>query len=398
MKVLLATCWFPPTNIIGSVRTYQMARHLVDAGHSVHVIYMSGSGFPEDYEPDLEGIRCHAVDAGRIVRWLAPTTKNLDFRLVRGMLRRLFYPDQYGILRRRFLKMARSVREHGFTPDVVISSALPFSLHPIAAEIAQASGTPWVADNRDLWATSDYRRRSRFLRRFDVAYQRHVLRRADLVLAIGRNMARDLSALLGRDVVQIRNGADLKEAAPTPRQVGEDAPVRFVYTGVLYSDIRDIRPALAAIRATGIPSTVEFYGSEESVVRSYMAEYPDIPIQLRGFVSKNAIKHIQREADFLVVALGKSHFEKGVLTGKFFEYIESRRPIIAICDGDSEMAALVDSHGLGVASRDASEIAEYVRSRVRLGSPDLPPPAAELGRGHQMSVLEAHLKELVHEE
>ncbi len=43
-----------------------------------------------------------------------------------------------------------------------------------------------------------------------------------------------------------------------------------------------------------------------------------------------------------------SDFEKSVLTGKFFEYVEVRKPIIAVCDEDSELAQLVNQYGLAI--------------------------------------------------
>src|SRR5690606_20973504 len=115
----------------------------------------------------------------------------------------------------------------------------------------------------------------------------------------------------------------------------------LVYAGTLYGGFRDMSPLFEALSIIDGPVVFDFYGSERLVVEAYQKRYSKISFCVHEAVSKQKIKNIQRQADFLVVALGMSNFEKGVLTGKFFEYVGSRRPIIAICDEDSELALLV---------------------------------------------------------
>lgn len=372
-----------------------MARYFADAGHKVHVIYAVGTGFPEDYIADTGGITCHPVDAGRLLRWLAPTSgNNRRFRLLRSVLRNLLFPDPFIVLNRQYSRRLDSLLRSGFRPDWIISSALPFSLHSIAKGLKRRSGGRWVADNRDLWATSTYRRRPSLLRAIDIAYERRVLRDADLVTAIGQRMARDLQLLLTEParVSAIRNGADLREDTPSIRHMPPQGPMHFVYTGILYGGLRDVSPLLAAIRTRSVPAVVDFYRSEPEVVAGYRAEHPSVDIRLHDGVTKTRIKEIQREADFLVVALGTSEFEKGVLTGKFFEYIESRRPIIALCDPDSELAGIVRDHDLGIATRDINAICSFIEEQGQKGVPDLPAPRESLSRRYQLRLLESRMK------
>ncbi|HGH3155636.1 TPA: hypothetical protein ACJKZX_003252, partial [Acinetobacter baumannii] len=75
---------------------------------------------------------------------------------------------------------------------------------------------------------------------------------------------------------------------------------------------------------------------------------------------RDKILEIQNNAEYLIIALGKSAFEKGVLTGKFYEYIRARRPIIALCDEDGELAYLINKYHLGVATRDSKKIAKFI--------------------------------------
>jgi hypothetical protein len=312
----------------------------------------------------------------------------------------LFFPDHHIVLWRRYLEEASLLLDSGFRPDVIVSSALPFSIHSIASSLKRRTSAPWIADNRDLWASSPYRRRNEFLRRLDRIYERRVLRGADLVLVIGKNMGRELSARLGAGVrvEVIRNGADVLAVELPARAVREAGkPFCFVYTGTLYGGLRDVSPLLESLQVDSRAASVHFYGSEEDVVERYRASYPQVLVSSQQHLSKAEVKKVQRNADFLVVALGTSDFEKSVLTGKVFEYIESRRPIIALCDEDSELASLIENYGLGIATRDAKAIGDFIADQIGRGMPDLPIPHESLSRRHQLGLLEAHMEELVNE-
>ena len=71
----------------------------------------------------------------------------------------LTFPDPqwpwYVAGRHQAIKAAKKVR-----PDIVFSSALPFSSHLLAADIKKKFNIPWVADYRDLW--SGFPRRSQW--------------------------------------------------------------------------------------------------------------------------------------------------------------------------------------------------------------------------------------------
>lgn len=131
---------------------------------------------------------------------------------------------------------------------------------------------------------------------------------------------------------------------------------------------------------------INFYGSEEEVVKSYIDSFSYIRISSYTRRDKDEIKEIQKKSHFLIIALGETDFEKSVLTGKFYEYLETGRKIIALCDEESELATLINSYKLGIATRDEIKIKNYINLQKNNGLPlsDIP---AELTRSYQNEIL-----------
>lgn len=400
-RILLISHWFPPANVIGSVRPYQIAKFFTEKGYDVKVICAGNTAHNQDWIADTSDFETIRVTPSRIVLFLDPGGKsNAVVQLLKALLRRLLFPDQYIIDHWKYWREFNQLERNNWRPDIVISSAMPFSIHLIAMRISSYLTIPWIADNRDLWASSPYRSRFPWMRRIEYWFERKVLTRASICTCIGERMTKILYDTLGGQcrVLTVRNGADVgiselnfqqphteSEISDIPRT---NYPIRLVYTGGLYGGYRDAGPLFEALIKNQKEVEFYFYTSEKKVVDMYRTKFPDYTINWHPKVSKDAIKDVQNTADILVLILGNHPFEKTVITGKFFEYLEARKPILAICDEDSELAELITSFGLGIATRKAKNIADYVTNflitnkKIKIKIP------VELTRFFQLSFLE----------
>lgn len=384
MNIIFLSHWFPPYNEIGAVRPYELVRFLASEGHRVTVITSSGNWSPESYDVDLSMFDVVRVPVPSIVRF-AESSPPAFFKRV---AKRIFYPDQYILMKKKMIAAALNSSLGGV--DLIISSGLPFSTHVVAMELSVKLNVPWIADNRDLWADTPYRRSFLGSERADLFYEKYVLQKASACLVIGDGMAAELrQRLFGKSVEVLMNGADCDPMECTYSDYNVE-DVSFSYTGTLYKGRRDLSPLLSALSKTEIGARVNFYGSEPFYIDLMARSYPTLLIKDCGRVGKSDVKKIQKESGFLVLALGNDAFEKTVLTGKFFEYLESGRPIIAICDPDGDLGRLVNGYGVGCASRDVEVISRFVRSVIEkniwLGKVPL-----ELTRKSQMKKVLPHL-------
>ncbi|MDS7935004.1 glycosyltransferase [Acinetobacter sp. V91_7] len=358
MRVFLIAEFFPPMNMIGAVRPYQLAKFLVEKGYEVTVFTSyEDNHSSKDYLVDFNGIEVISVAPSKMVSILDYENPQANkLKILKQISRNILYPDHFIVKKNNYLKEINQYIEKNGIPEIMFSMGLPFSLHCVASSIKiKFPEIKWIADNRDLWATTTYRRMPMFLRSFDKKYEIKTFQKADLVLVVTNHMKSAMEQYLKNKISVVRNGF-LEDSVNSSTTIGKN----FVYTGGLYGGLRDLTPLLEALCEIQSTQTLEFYGSDKNVVEDYIQSYPQLRINNNSKLPRDKILEIQNNAEYLIIALGKSAFEKGVLTGKFYEYIRARRPIIALCDEDGELAYLINKYNLGVATRDSKKIAKFI--------------------------------------
>lgn len=398
-NLLLMTYCFPPANIVGAVRPYQMACFFRRQGWNVDVVSIIDESIADSDKADISGISSIRLKAPGIVSWLN-TIKSHEGRLgklktllLRGLkfvIRASFFPEHFIALRRTCVNETMRLAE-GRKFDLLISSALPFTIHCAARQVAGNLGLPWVADNRDLWAASPYRKTFPLWRLFDHRYERSVLAKADLVLGISQGMVAYYREQCGFEhALLVMNGY-----SPQPMvEVTSDRPanggLEIVYGGILYNGVRDPSPLLQAIDSDPQLKSVvcvRFYGSEPDRVAALAETFCDCAVECHPRVSKAEISSKYQRASLLLVILGSGEFENGVMTGKFFEYLAHGKPILAIASEGSELARVINDYGLGLASRNPERIAAYLRSYLAGDAPRSIELPRELSIDFQLSIL-----------
>lgn len=390
-RLLLLTYAFPPGNIVGAVRPFQMASYFARLGWEVCVVSCRDASIPDDYLVDLSAFKVLRIEAPPLLVWLnsAPVAgagpfsvwKARALRVLRFMVRSMFFPEPFVLIRQAMCEAGESMmNESRF--DLIVSSALPFTVHLVARDLASRYAVPWVADNRDLWAASPYRRLVLPRRALDCQFEREILSCADLVLGVSEAMAdyyRKQYVLTS--VLKVMNGySSLQLGHPIPGDASPQVPqqLEIMYGGSLYAGLRDPSPlfvALAADENLACRVRVSFYGAEPECVAALAAAYPSCRIACHGRISKAQIAGHCREASILLVVLGESGFENGVMTGKFFEYLAFAKPVLAIANDDSELSTEVNNSGVGLGSRNPDRISLFLRQLLDgRRSPKVSPP------------------------
>lgn len=400
-NLLLLSYFFPPGNIIGAVRPYQIARHFQQQGWNVSVICCQDDSVRDDYAVDMSRMIVRRIVSPKLLGWLnaVPASGNgwlarmagLLIRGVRLFVRSSFFPEPFVLVKRACLAEAEQLAsETRF--DLLISSSLPFTVHSVAQEIAKRHSIPWVADNRDLWASSPYRRMIFPRRSFDKRYEQSVLANAQLVLGVSQGMIDYYcSEYRFNNALLVMNGygaVAIDESTTT----GASLPGRLdiVYGGGLYGGLRDPSPLLKAVSDCSDLSAkvrLHFFGSEPGIVLALASRFSRCAIEQHGRVTKAEIAGKYREASVLLVILGGTDFENGVMTGKFFEYLSFGKPVLAIASEQSELAKVVNTCGVGLATNDPKRIAAFLRRLLDGDLPLIVTPPKELSIDFQLSRL-----------
>jgi hypothetical protein len=220
----------------------------------------------------------------------------------------------------------------------------------------------WVADFRDLWTQNPNFPGIFPFTLLENALENRILSSADAVVTVSEGLARVFRDRCGGKVHVIENGFDDEELESIPPLASTSPEFTLVYTGTLYVPRQDPRPLFAAWK--DLQGRAGVGGSPGILVRFFVTNRPgreylqglveslglgDLVRVDRDIPYRDAIA-IQKGADALLLLEREpaAPNEQGVLTGKVFEYLAARKPILGVgFRSEGELGKLLVASGLG---------------------------------------------------
>lgn len=415
MRVLICSFYFPPTGGGGVQRPLKFAQKLPEFGIETRVIAPTESKWIHHDEPSAD------IPAGHVDRvpFFGPHGRRPAEELygTRGVARlarraalfprRLLVPDEnVSWALTAVPAIVRVVRRDAI--DVLLTTSPPNSVHLIGAAVKRITGIPWVADVRDSIAANPDRRIERAPARLkeqtQSAVARQIARHADSVVAVTAQIAGEFNALTPRGrVVTIANGADFEDFSGLAYHASRQ--MRISHTGSFFGK-RDPRPFLAALADVDENVIARFAGDFRRADLDWArARGVDNKLELIPFVPRRRSLELQRDSEVLLLLLPEVG-ERGrdVPSGKVYEYLAARRPILAAVPPNGTAAALIREAEAGtiVPPDDVRAIGNAIQTFAtrwrETGLPDLElPPSVErrISRTERVRELAELLRQLV---
>jgi glycosyltransferase involved in cell wall biosynthesis len=421
MRLLVVSFAFPPFNSIGGVRVGKIAKYLLALGHDVRVI----TARDQPFEPTLP----LEIPSEKVIysKWLTPRRKSANSSLKSADLSKNFNQNSAGrigfkpVLKRvlgypyktlvdfpdsniGWLPYAESAASRLFKswyPDLILASSPPPTSLLVAHRLSRKYRVPWVADLRDLWIDHPYYDQPRWRKMFEQKLERRVLLSTAGVTTVSQPLAETLKMKYGKAARVVLNGFDQVDYPVTSDVPFDSGRLKILYTGMIYPGKRDPSPLFEALQRLGALAErvrVVFHGffleSVRPMIRSYGLEHL---VEVHDPVSYKESLRMQTQADILLLLLWSDPTERGVYTGKLFEYIGARRPILTIGSPESVAAELVMQRQLGCVANNAAVIAaqleRWIEQKQKIGAiPDLPEEVVRgFSREEQTKVLEEYL-------
>jgi glycosyltransferase involved in cell wall biosynthesis len=383
-SLLLVAQYAPPSPLVAARRIGGLAKYLAREGIAVTVLTSAMSG-----DGPIEG-------ATRVVRTGDLLTSRINWRRTsldalrggvpasysrRSRLEDVAVPDLGAVtwLPYAFPAALRLARRERF--DVVLTSSPPQSTHLLGRALRRR-GIAWIAELRDGWSFEPPR--PPFpppQRALDRRLERATLSRADLVIGVTRPIVEDARRRLGVRAELVTNAFDPEEqvderAATDLLRAGRTSLVHTGRMAVSGSTPRPLLEALALLPELRDRLDVVLAGplSEDERELVATAEGEGL-VRWVGALDRPRTLALQRAADaLLVVTEGASR--KSVATGKLFEYLAARRPILVLGE-ETEAARIVREAGAGstTSATDPEAIAAAIRELVER-PPEPPTPEA----------------------
>ncbi len=239
----------------------------------------------------------------------------------------------------------RILRKHPVTH--VLSTFPPYADHLIASALKKRhAGIFWIADFRDLHV--DPAQNNLFWRKHQENVNRRILRAADMVTTVSEGLAEHLRRF-HPNVHVLKNGISTQRERyelPFPK-------FTIAYTGSMFQDKRKPETLLEAVRELLDNGTLKkadvdiaYAGKDSAVwwplIRRYHLEeiFTDY-----GMLSHDEAERIQQRSHINVLLTYSTDTLKGNLTGKLFDYLAARRPILVIVNGprDKEIEDMIST-------------------------------------------------------
>ncbi|MBA3682315.1 MAG: glycosyl transferase family 1 [Bacteroidetes bacterium] len=256
--------------------------------------------------------------------------------------------------------------------DLVISSGPPHSMHLIALGLKQNNtNLKWIADFRDPWTNIDFYQKLMLSSWADKKHHKQelsVLQNADVVLSVGQTMSDEFLEIYknagGKDLNKfkvITNGFDSEDLKTGLIQ--KDKKFSIAHIGTL---VKDRNPqVLWKVLKKIISEDQNFKDQLEIKLVGKIDIYVKEQIEAFGlsqFVNKidylphNKVIEEQQRSKLLLLLVNNTKNAKGILTGKFFEYLSAKAPVLAIGPTDGDLAKIIKETNSGLISDFTDEV------------------------------------------
>ena len=279
-----------------------------------------------------------------------------------------FIPDaRIGWNRYAYSKAKKLIEGEHF--DFVITTGPPHSTHLIGLKLKKEFGIAWMADFRDPWTEVYYN--TLFKRTFrnkkkDERMEYSVLENANLVLTVGPSM-RDL--LLKKVPNQaskfhfVYNGYDESKFKSLVKEANQVFTIRYVGTLTENYPYKAFVEALNLLEIETDLLQVEFIGNIEASVFDYIAKKMKFKVSNIPSVSHSEAIKFMKNADLLLLLLPFMKNSQIMLTGKIFEYLATKNPILCIGDYHSDASKIIQQleSSIVVDQFQVKEISQFIK-------------------------------------
>jgi len=388
-KVLIITYYWPPSGGSGVQRWLKFSKYLPEFGIEPIVLTVDPdfATYPSiDTTLELEvsdSIRVYRTKAKnplevyqKIRRKPAPQSgfagekKSglLDkiFRFIRG---NVFLPDaRIGWNPYAFEKAKHLIKE--FNIETIITTSPPHSTQLIGLRLKKEFSLQWIADLRDPWTEIFYNKelfRTKWAEKQDAKMEKLCVEGADQVVVVSDAIKRSFLAKYPSAAEKfhvIPNGYDEKDFLTIDSTEKTDSKI-ISYVGNLGQQypVDGFLDAFSKVLKQDPAWKLQFVGNCYSGVHRLVEQKQlSDSVQFIPYVSHaEAIKYMIN-ASVLLLIIPDIDSNKGILTGKLFEYLATGNPILLIGPNDGDAATILNENALSITvnKEEIEKMCEFV--------------------------------------
>lgn len=377
-KVLIITYYWPPSGGGGVMRWLKMSKYLPELGWKP-IIYtpenpdasVVDESLSEEIHPQTEVLKTPIWEPYEVFRKLTGKKRGEKFKagyiseassgdwksklsvFIRG---NFLIPDPRKFWINPSVKFLTNYLNEN-PVDLIVSTGPPHSMHLIALRLKKKFDIQWIADFRDPWTDIDFYNKLRLTKWGDKKHRKlelKVLQKADHVVTVSPNCAKDLSKIPGKKVEVIHNGfdpGDFEGISNSPENFfsianfgafnrDRNPKALWKVLGKLAEENKTFKEKLR-IRLIGQTDNSVIQDIEKNGLKENLEQTEHLP-------HKKGLKELAK-SQVLLLPINDAPNARGILPGKMYEYMALKRPILAIGPTDSDFVDILNETKTGIA-------------------------------------------------
>jgi glycosyltransferase involved in cell wall biosynthesis len=369
-KVLVITYYWPPSGGSGVQRWLKFVKYFREFGIEPIILTVDPeyANFPvldESLFSDIpNGVEIHRTQAkspfaiysklrGRKVPqsgFAGDSNPNFIERLMRFVRGNFFIPDaRIGWNKFAIKKAKELILKHEL--DCVITTSPPHSTQLIGLELKNRFNLKWIADLRDPWTDIYYNKelyRTKWAEKIDRQLEKKCLESADNIIVVSDSIAKLFNKRyngIKSKISIIPNGYD---EADFQNKVASETKYNYIsYIGNLGPSypINNFLIEFNEFSSKNPRWRLRFVGNvfkdvKTQILNSDLSER----VEFISYVEHKKAIDFMIESKALLLIIPNSEENKGILTGKLFEYLAAKKPIIFIGPEDGDAAKILTNN------------------------------------------------------
>ena len=368
-KVLIITYYWPPAGGSGVQRWLKFSKYL--RGFDIEpVIYtIDNPSYPildksseSEIPKDLEILKQAIFEPNSMLSFFGRNNKkesagflnpNPTFlgKIVQYIRANYFIPDARKFWIQPSVNFLSNYLENNHI-DAIITTGPPHSMHLIGLELKKKLGIKWISDFRDPWTEIDYFQQLPLTKKATKKHQdleQEVLINSDMVVVVGETMKEKFLKHTKRIKV-LTNGFDTIEDLSTQKL---DEKFSITHVGLMNSDRNPtiLWEVLNEISNTNLnfknDLRIKLIGKIDDAVIQDLKVFDHNTIETIPYLDHKDVSKYQASSQVLLLSINEVPSAKGIITGKIFEYLQAKRPILSIGPEDGDAAMILKNTNAG---------------------------------------------------
>lgn len=368
-KVLIITYYWPPAGGSGVQRWLKFSKYLRDFEIEPVIYTIDNPSYPildksleSEIPKDLEILKQAIFEPNSMLSFFGRNNKkesagflnpNPTFfgSIIQYIRANYFIPDARKFWIQPSVNFLSNYLENNHI-DAIITTGPPHSMHLIGLELKKKLGIKWISDFRDPWTEIDYFQQLPLTKKATKKHQdleQEVLINSDMVVVVGETMKDKFLKHTNRIEV-LTNGFDTIETSLTQEL---DEKFSITHVGLMNSDRNPtiLWKVLNEISNTNLnfknDLRIKLIGKLDDAVIQDLKVFDHNTIETIPYLDHKDVGKYQASSQILLLSINEVPSAKGIITGKIFEYLQAKRPILAIGPEDGDAAMILKNTNAG---------------------------------------------------